>query len=60
MTEALFTLLTAGIEGAGALILPGDISIKVAGTCAHLIDTATYEAWEAGEDVGSEASIVGV
>jgi len=43
MLEGLIVFLTERAEGAGVSVLPGDMSSKVAGICAHLMNAAAYK-----------------
>jgi len=47
MLEGLIVFLTEGAKGAGISGPPGDVCSKVARTCTHLMNTATYELWKA-------------
>jgi len=58
MTEGLIIFFTAWAEGAAVSVFPGDVGSKMASTCAHLVDTVRYKAWEACKDVWSETGIV--
>jgi len=40
--EGLIVFLTERAEGAGVPVPPGDMRSKVAGTCTHLVNAATY------------------
>jgi len=43
MLEGHIVLLTERAEGARVYVPPGDMCSKVASTCAHLINAATYK-----------------
>jgi len=58
--QGLVLFLAERAEGAGISIAPGDISSKVAGTCAHLVNAATYKPRKASEGVRSKAGTVEV
>jgi len=58
MLEGLIVFLTERAESAGISISPGDMGSKVAGTCSHLMDAATYKQWKASKGVSSEAGTV--
>jgi len=58
--EGLVVFLAERAEGARISIPPGDMSSKVAGTCAHLVNTATYKPRKASEGVGSKSGTVEV
>jgi len=56
--EGLIVLLTERAEGAGVPAPPGDMSGKVAVTCTHLVNVATYKSREASKGVGSEGGTI--
>jgi len=58
LLEGLIVFLTQRAEGAGVPTPPGDMCGKVAGTCTHLVNAATYELREASKGVGSEAGTI--
>jgi len=53
--ERLVVFLADRAEGAGISIPPGDMSSKVAGTCAHVVNAAAYKTRMASEGVRSKA-----
>jgi len=56
--EGLIVFLTERAEGGGVPTPAGDMCGKVAGTCACLVNAATYKAREASKGMGSEAGTV--
>jgi len=60
MLEGLIVFLTERAEGARVSVPPGDMSSKVAGTCAHLMNAAAYKPWKASKGVRSVAGTVQV
>jgi len=56
--EGLIVFLTERAEGAGVPTPPGDMCGKVAGTCTHLVNAATYKSREASKGMGSEAGTI--
>ena len=58
MLEGLIVFLTERAEGARVSVPSGDMSSKVAVTCAHLMNAAAYKPWEASKGVRSEAGTV--
>jgi len=56
--EGLIIFLTERAEGARISVPPGDMGSKVAGTCAHLVNVATYKTRKASKGMRSEASTV--
>jgi len=56
--EGLIVCFTEGAEGAGVPTPPGDMCGKVAGTCTHLVNAATYTSREASKGVGGEAGTI--
>jgi len=58
MLEGLIVFLMERAEGARVSVPPGDMSSKVAGTCADLMNAATYKLWKASESVRSETGTV--
>ena len=54
----LIVFLTEWAEGARISVPPGDICSKGAGTCAHLVNTATYKPEKASKGMRSEAGTV--
>ena len=58
--ERLIVFLTERGEGTRVSVPQGDMSSKVAGTCAHLMNAAAYKPWKARKGVRSEAGTVGV
>jgi len=58
MLEGLVVFLTEWAEGAGIFVPPGGMCCKVASTCAHLMNMATYKPWKASEGVRSEGGTV--
>jgi len=58
--EGLIIFLAERAEGARITVPPGDMGSKVAGTCAHLVNVATYKLEKASEGVRSEAGTVQV
>jgi len=60
MLEGLVVYLAEWAEGARISIAPGDMSSKVAGTCAHQVNAATYTLWKASEGMSSKAGTVEV
>jgi len=54
----LIVFLTERAKGAGVTILPGDVGSKVASTCAHLVNAATYKTRKASKGVRSETGTV--
>jgi len=53
--EGLIVFLTERAECAGVSVPPGDMCGKVASTCTHLVNAATYKSRKAIKGVGSEA-----
>jgi len=58
--EGLIVFLTERVEGAGVLVPLGDMGGKVAGTCTHLVNAATYKSRKASKGMGSEAGTIRV
>jgi len=58
MLEGLFVFLTERAEGVRVAVPLGDMGSKVAGTCAHLMNTAAYIPWKASKGVRREAGTV--
>ena len=56
--EGLIVFLTERAEGAGVPVPPGDMCGKVAGTCTHLVNAATYKPRKASKGVGGEAGTI--
>jgi len=56
--KGLIAFLTERAEGAGVPIPPGGMCGKVAGTCTHLVNAATYKSRKASKGVGSEAGTI--
>jgi len=54
--EGLIVFLTNRAEAAGVPVPPGDMCGKVAGTCTHLVNAATYKSRKASKGMGSEAA----
>jgi len=53
--ERLVVFLAERAEGARISTPPGDMSSKVAGTCAHLVNAAAYKMRKTSEGVRSKA-----
>jgi len=58
--ERLVVFLAERAEGAGISIAPGDMSSKVAGTCAYLVNAAAYKTRKASQGVRSKTDTVEV
>ena len=58
MLEGLIVFLTERAEGTRVSVPPGDMSSKVAGTCAHLMNAAAYKPRETSKGVRREAGAV--
>ena len=58
MLEGLIIFLTEQAEGVRVSGSPGDMSSKVAGTCAHLMNAAAYKPWKGSKRVRHEAGTV--
>ena len=58
MLEGVIVFLTERAHGARVSVPPGDMCSKVASTCAHLMNVATYKPWKASEAMRSEAGTV--
>jgi len=56
--EGLIVFLTQRAEGTRVSVRPGDMGSKVAGTCPHLVNAATYKPRKASEGIRSEAGTV--
>jgi len=56
--ERLIVFLTERAESARISIPPGDMGSKVAGTCAHLVNAATYKPRKTSEGMRSEVGTV--
>jgi len=56
--EGLVVFLTERAEGAGIPVPPGDMCGKVASTCTHVVNVATYKLWKASKGMGSEGGTV--
>jgi len=56
--EGLIVFLTERAEGAGVPVPLGDMRGKVAGTCTHLVNAATYRGRKATKCVGSKAGTI--
>ena len=56
--EGLIVFLTEWVEGAGVPVPSGDMCGKVAGTCTHLVNAATYTPRKASKGMGSEAGTI--
>jgi len=56
--EGVIVFLTERADGAGVPAPPGDMCAKVAGTCTHQVNAATYKSRKASEGVGSEAGTI--
>jgi len=60
MLEELMVFLAETAESARISIPPGDMGSKVASTCAHLVNTATYKTRKTSEGMWREAGSVKV
>jgi len=58
MLEGLIVFLTERAEGAGVPVPPGGRCGKVAGTCTHLVNAATYKSRKASKGMGIVAGTI--
>jgi len=58
--EGLVVFLEERAKGARISVPPEDMGSKVAGTCAHLVNAASYKPRKASEGVRSEAGTIKV